>query len=651
MVDEFLHSVGNNWQPSPTCTPADEQRGCSDPPDVPICHPPSQQTTSEHNAHTDSPERQAHTDRSFSTEEGFQPIDLSTNMCSDPPSPNIRPDALTDLCQISSTDSQKADNKKEFIAKREELTTTPTKADLGARPCNRPKKRCSKRLHHPIRRNRNTQLSKSPTPSPATNKGSDRREKGKTLIPPSRRTPLLRKTNTQQRTRVRSSPLVGQSRNAGLVLTPGALTINVLSKLILPSRLLNPQTIEDPQEDTSPPSIVTSTPQAVLSDPQAHPVRVTIQPYTHHKRTPFDNYKGTGVGLGVETNSSKFAAKRLGIPEPEFKELLTKEINELLGEIERTRLAALGVKEKDTKCADHSPTQCEEERQNFATHPAGAPETSWNPEHSEANRSPEDSLLKGNKTNPLRYLERSGRRIKEKCHFGPLSKRGRGKLRTSSPSRRDPPPPPPFDRTPTLNEGDGQERPLFGDGQGRPTLGEKTHGRPGDPDRIQPTSSYEWDPQVQKFQMEDDTHVVLPDRPTFFHFTPAKSSPFARYSKTPITDVRLTPFGPVHACLGLSEEEFEARLTSVIDSVLVPRVDACCRAKELECEAPPSPHPILSLPVMTKEDGLRFFRHREFPSTGPLLGVYRWAADLGRARFNFDFDFDRDDLSILNAYD
>jgi hypothetical protein len=54
---------------------------------------------------------------------------------------------------------------------------------------------------------------------------------------------------------------------------------------------------------------------------------------------------------------------------------------------------------------------------------------------------------------------------------------------------------------------------------------------------------------------------------------------------------------------------------------------------------------------MTKEDGLCLFRNQGFPTTGPLLGVYWWAADLGWARFDYESDVNWDDLSFLNAYD
>lgn len=42
---------------------------------------------------------------------------------------------------------------------------------------------------------------------------------------------------------------------------------------------------------------------------------------------------------------------------------------------------------------------------------------------------------------------------------------------------------------------------------------------------------------------------------------------------------------------------------------------------------------------------------RQQLTTGSMLGMYLWAADLGTARFNFDFDWERDDINIFNAYD
>ena len=60
------------------------------------------------------------------------------------------------------------------------------------------------------------------------------------------------------------------------------------------------------------------------------------------------------------------------------------------------------------------------------------------------------------------------------------------------------------------------------------------------------------------------------------------------------------------------------------------------------------------LPVLSKDDCIKLFEKIGYPSStspGSLLGMFWWAADLGRDKFNFDFDFNRDDLSILDASD
>jgi hypothetical protein len=45
------------------------------------------------------------------------------------------------------------------------------------------------------------------------------------------------------------------------------------------------------------------------------------------------------------------------------------------------------------------------------------------------------------------------------------------------------------------------------------------------------------------------------------------------------------------------------------------------------------------------------FRETRYPTMGPLLGVFRWAANLGIPRFNFDIEFHELDISLLDAYD
>lgn len=104
--------------------------------------------------------------------------------------------------------------------------------------------------------------------------------------------------------------------------------------------------------------------------------------------------------------------------------------------------------------------------------------------------------------------------------------------------------------------------------------------------------------------------------------------------------------------MGLSEEAFESLLISEIDNVLVKSAENQHSSKESVGE--PTSTPVAPPVPLTKEDGLAFFRKHGYPSTdspGSLWGMFRWAADLGHAKFNFDFDFNKDDLSILDAYD
>lgn len=199
----------------------------------------------------------------------------------------------------------------------------------------------------------------------------------------------------------------------------------------------------------------------------------------------------------------------------------------------------------------------------------------------------------------------------------------------TSHARRDSPPSPPPCRT---FESDWQE--------GIPfcwKLGSSAQDRPSPP-----SFSY----QVHERQGEDE--VVFSDRPTFIHFTPAKRSPFGRYLGLPVEESRPPLFQPVHARFGLTEEAFEAELKLEIDEVLLTAADERERDKEHAC-CSSSQSASTPLRILSKDDYLKLLHDRGLPLTGPLLGVYLWAADLGRTQFNFDFD--HDDLSILDAFD
>jgi hypothetical protein len=539
-------------------------------------------------------------------------------------------------------DPNKTYSKTTNTANRADVTSLHPTEDRGLRPRSRPKKRCSKRLQHPIRRLRRTRLSPTLTPSPADNEGPNVRGYPQTPTATPKESILnwgskqatdtgwIKPTSRPKR-KCRFGPRARRALNS--VHHQGTPRLNPSQQIAQhpDKRSADPPHIPQEIKFTSPKDPL----QEVHS--VSHPDRVTFQPAFHNRRTPLDKYKDKDTWQGEGVNSSKFAAKRLGIPETEFKELLTREINELLDEIETTRLTALNGHGKDAEPPAPSPFT-KGSRSDF-THSTRVTETAECPQHSKVDHLQGDFHHKRSaQTHSLHPQVRSGRRTKAEGHLGTQRKRGRGKTRTSQPSRRDPPPPPPACRT---KDKDGQGRSL--DGQGNSLFGDWTGWGTDNSDRILS--------QAQSPQEEEDFQVILPDRPTFFHFTPAKRSPFMRYSKAPIPEERPPPFRPIHVRLGISEKEFEEGLKEEIDSVLVPLAESRRRAKESGSEAPPPPQPTPSLQVMTKEDALRFFRQREFPTTGPLLGVWWWAADLGWSRFDYESDVDWNDLSFLNAYD
>jgi hypothetical protein len=369
------------------------------------------------------------------------------------------------------------------------------------------------------------------------------------------------------------------------------------------------------------------------------PDRVTLQPSFRTQRTPFDKYKASRGDSAPEVNPSTLAAKRLGISELEFEDALTKEINELLSEIEEVILAAQRHTNEDSASALNSLDAAE--RGNSCDSYQQAEEAAqevWKtdlPNQGAQRASPPKRCYPNDKNESHHLLEKSGRLLK--VTSDPRARRGRVKKRTSTPVRRDPPPPPPLDRTPSPTRDDEQGLPIL-------TVG-KRYGQ-GTADSTWPPRSHD---QVQ-VQVEEDSITVLPDRPTFFHFSPVKRSPFAHYLKTPI-EARPSPVFPTHRRLGLTEEAFEVRLKAEIDEFLLTAEAECRRDKEPVNNPPSSSVPSQTLPVLSKDEAFRFVEALGFPKTGPLLGVAWWAADIGRTRFNFDFNFDRDDLSILNAYD
>ena len=377
-------------------------------------------------------------------------------------------------------------------------------------------------------------------------------------------------------------------------------------------------------------TVRTSSP--VFSEGRTLPDRVTLQPGPRSRRTPFDRYKlkKEEVVSRQEVNIYKKSAKRLGVSEPLFEDSLTKEIDELLGEIEVSRREALLSAETRTSVCDQDSTSGSfvSETQTLKTEGPNL-----NSDQSSLRPAQGVTHLDGlHKSDVVQVIP-----CKANGSFGTKAKRGRERVRTSFPVRRDlPPSPPPF-RTNVSPAHDERVTLSF----------------PSESNRIRSTfrDPHEHLLQDQFPQVDEDLQVVLPDRPSLCHFAPAIASPFSRYLGLPVVQPRPPPFRPVHERLGLSEEAFEALLKEEIDEVLMASEEYRRSMEVSEDDLPSGSVQMPPLQVLSKEDCLKIFRTQGYPSSGSLLGVYWWAADLYWTRFNFEFDFARDDLSILNAYD
>ena len=131
-----------------------------------------------------------------------------------------------------------------------------------------------------------------------------------------------------------------------------------------------------------------------------------------------------------------------------------------------------------------------------------------------------------------------------------------------------------------------------------------------------------------------------PDRVTFTVPFRCLGSPLDRYKASASKALEPDPYRFVQAKLGLSAAEFDQRVTNDIDKLLT-EIEHNIRQELLE--------QMSFERVLSKEDCFRMLSRQQH-TTGSMLGMYLWAADLGTAHYNFDFDWERDDINILNAY-
>lgn len=171
-------------------------------------------------------------------------------------------------------------------------------------------------------------------------------------------------------------------------------------------------------------TLVNSPPQVF----QRLPDRVTLQPGSFPRRTPFDQYKKQSGDLRTEVNSTKHATFRLGISEKAFTEELEKELNDLLTEIETTRRGE----------QDYTELKCPEGKGSNVCLPCLPGDFS---------QQRQGKQNKGRKAPAPSKTPLPPKGQQSKGLLGSRPKRGRVRERTS-PTCRDPPPPPPPRRSP-----------------------------------------------------------------------------------------------------------------------------------------------------------------------------------------------------------
>ena len=153
-----------------------------------------------------------------------------------------------------------------------------------------------------------------------------------------------------------------------------------------------------------------------------------------------------------------------------------------------------------------------------------------------------------------------------------------------------------------------------------------------------PASSSRTQPRIQPHQEAHTSSILVeqPDRVTLHPPMQHFRSPFARYYHIPEEAPRPSSLEAAARRLNLPPEELQARIEEEIDGVLRESV-AERRIAHLFSAPPPLQRPL------SKQDCLDLFEARGYPTSGPLYGVYLWAADI-----ECDSARDADDYDSLN---
>jgi hypothetical protein len=128
---------------------------------------------------------------------------------------------------------------------------------------------------------------------------------------------------------------------------------------------------------------------------------------------------------------------------------------------------------------------------------------------------------------------------------------------------------------------------------------------------------------------------------------PSSRTPFDHYKATAAPAPQPNPYRFLLRRLGITEQEFDDNLTMEVNE----RIRQARADSALEAIFPSTSNAEPLERILTKDDCMHLFHATGVPPGGPFWGIFRWAADLGHARYNFVRELEDHELHFLDEYD
>jgi len=153
-----------------------------------------------------------------------------------------------------------------------------------------------------------------------------------------------------------------------------------------------------------------------------------------------------------------------------------------------------------------------------------------------------------------------------------------------------------------------------------------------------------WLPEEAHVPPETEELSRFPARITLAPPAPTQRTPFDHYKAGPSPAPRDDPYRFIHRKLGISTQTFEERINQEVEELLQElEEERTSSKKSTQQEAGPSEH------VLSEDECYWTLRDKELTS-GSMLGMYKWAVGLDRAKWNFEPKWDWESLSLLDVY-